>query len=1126
MATGKVIGRVEVSVGNVKLVDVNGVTREPGFGGLMYEGEQIYSDDPNALFQIKYLALPESTAYDGIFRVLADGSVISGLDGNENMFGDDIDFMETAAGDAGPQGSSAFLEEVPIDESSLLGFGRDVDLAQYGEGVVNVNVIYDDGDSNPPTITSGNSVVFDENGTGAVLQVTATDTTPVTFSIDGLDSELFSIDASTGIITFNDSPDYENPLDLGGDNEYNVNVTVTDIYGNSTTQLVSINVNNVNESPAAFDDSGSGQENDTLTFDVLANDTDVDAGDNPSTFVLVSVDAGEYTSLFSIVDNKIVFTPGTVFDYLQNEESTQLSVNYTMSDDEGLESSATLTLNVTGTNDAAIITAAGDTIAENSVSVSGDANHTDVDNTDDVFQVVTNGTATYGTYTVASNGVWVYTLDNSNPVVDALNTTSTPLSDTITVTAEDGTTKDISITITGTNDAPVAVEDTDTTSQNASVTIDVLANDTDVDSSVFTLDSVSVGPNLGSVSIVDNKLVFNPGTDFDYLGNGQSTDVIVSYTMSDDQGAESSSTATITVTGTNDAPSIIDNTVYAIEDIVYTITSSDFPGYSDPDSDAMDSIRIESLPVNGTLYVDGVALTLADIGTATAIISATALANGSLTFGYLSADGSAVDTSFNFSASDGSLWSASQTMNIDVTPVADPLDVGPGLGEIGDPLFSLANFSLEDDPSFINRVSNTYSSNGLVITATSPLNFNPGHGLGVDTDDSIDHTSDEAINIDGKYGESLSIELPSSVFALYLDLKATGGDLIDIKLFDGVTEITSGFRFEDGDGNELTLNGDGYIDGGDLSNGGDTLRIISDTAFDGMYIADADVSVNKDGFTLQNIYDPSSISGFYNYDYNMNLVLGDVDGSEEISSVTLSGFDSLITTKLVFTYTDGTTPTVEVSSDSGVIVVDDVDLLADVVDGLATVTLASETQIPDGFQPVFDAVTTEIGAGVPDSHTILGGSEADVLVGGDGDDYIDGGANADTLSGGAGNDTLIYDSTTDVSVDGGTGYDTLVVSTTLDLSNVSNIETVQLNSGATVVGSDPLLGITSTDVLSAVESDTLIIQSSDGNAYDQVDVHSSFGTAEAVVINGQDYAQFVDAGATLLIEIDDPSDIV
>jgi len=187
MASTKVIGRVEVSIGNVKIVDVDGNLRDTGYEDLMYEGEQVYSDDVNALFQIKYLALPEATAYDGIFRVLADGSVISGLEGNEEFFGDDVDFMETAAGDAGAEGSSAFLEEVPTGESSLLGFGRGADDTGYGEGIVNFGEVSET-DGTPPVITSENEIIFDENNPNAVMTITALDTSALTFSISGPDS--------------------------------------------------------------------------------------------------------------------------------------------------------------------------------------------------------------------------------------------------------------------------------------------------------------------------------------------------------------------------------------------------------------------------------------------------------------------------------------------------------------------------------------------------------------------------------------------------------------------------------------------------------------------------------------------------------------------------------------------------------------------------------------------------------------------------------------------------------------------------------------------------------------------------------------------------------------------------
>uniref|UniRef100_UPI003564D79A VCBS domain-containing protein n=1 Tax=Sulfurimonas sp. TaxID=2022749 RepID=UPI003564D79A len=367
MATEKVIGRVEVSIGNVKFVDVNGVTREPDFEGLMYEGEQIYSDDPNALFQIKYLALPEATAYDGIFRVLADGSVITGLEGNENMFGDDIDFMETAAGDAGPTGSSAFLEEVPVDESSLLGFGRGSDLYIYGEGVVGVSELYDDGDRSAPVITSGSNVVFDENSTEAVLQVTASDTSSITFSISGLDSSLFSINPTTGVLTFNDSPDYENPLDSGGDNEYNVNVTATDIYGNSTTQLLSIYVNNLNDNaPTAEDDAQSATED--VYGDVTGQLVGSDADGNEIRYELGEDTLGEDEgSLIFNSDGSYTYSVDGDFQDLALGETRDVTFTYRTVEvgpplsepsDAGPFASeeATVTITVTGTNDQPVVT--------------------------------------------------------------------------------------------------------------------------------------------------------------------------------------------------------------------------------------------------------------------------------------------------------------------------------------------------------------------------------------------------------------------------------------------------------------------------------------------------------------------------------------------------------------------------------------------------------------------------------------------------------------------------------------------------------------------------------------------------------------------------------------------------
>ena len=105
------------------------------------------------------------------------------------------------------------------------------------------------------------------------------------------------------------------------------------------------------------------------------------------------------------------------------------------------------------------------------------------------------------------------------------------------------------------NTAPVAYDDTATAGENQIVTVDVLSNDTDVDGDSLSLTAVSVTPGNGSVSISSGDVRFNPGTDFDYLGNGQQQLVAVSYTVSDGNATDQG-TLIITVTGTNNIPTV------------------------------------------------------------------------------------------------------------------------------------------------------------------------------------------------------------------------------------------------------------------------------------------------------------------------------------------------------------------------------------------------------------------------------------------------------------------------------------------------------------------------------------------------------------------------------------------
>ena len=83
--------------------------------------------------------------------------------------------------------------------------------------------------NNAPTITnstSNYSVV--ENQTSA-FTITATDADgdTLTYSIGGTDASLFSV-SSSGVVTFNTAPDYENPSDADANNVYDLMASVSD----------------------------------------------------------------------------------------------------------------------------------------------------------------------------------------------------------------------------------------------------------------------------------------------------------------------------------------------------------------------------------------------------------------------------------------------------------------------------------------------------------------------------------------------------------------------------------------------------------------------------------------------------------------------------------------------------------------------------------------------------------------------------------------------------------------------------------------------------------------------------------------------------------------------------------
>jgi hypothetical protein len=150
------------------------------------------------------------------------------------------------------------------------------------------------------------------------------------------------------------------------------------------------------------------------------------------------------------------------------------------------------------------------------------------------------------------------------------------------------------VTVTFADDAADVLE-------NASVNIDVLANDEDVDAGdIITIESVTSpvmkdNIEIGTAEIVTindhQQIKFTPNATFDSLSVDAESDVIIDYKIKDSQNATSDGQVVVTVTGVNDGPVAADDTAEVLENASVIIDAL----ANDKDVDADDTLTIDSV---------------------------------------------------------------------------------------------------------------------------------------------------------------------------------------------------------------------------------------------------------------------------------------------------------------------------------------------------------------------------------------------------------------------------------------------------------------------------------------------------------------------------------------------------
>jgi len=242
------------------------------------------------------------------------------------------------------------------------------------------------------------------------------------------------------------------------------------------------------------------------------------------------------------------------------------AVTVTVTDSDGLKASTAFNWEVSNNPP----TAVPDTnqVTEDAVpdTVTGNLRVNDFDGEDANAQLIVTEVAgsltpgqvngIYGTLVWAADGSYSYSLDNARVATDRLtaaDTVTDVFSYLVTDTDGGSVASTLTVTINGANDAPRAVADAFTVSEDsANNLLDVLANDVDPDlgdaKEAVSLTSPSQGGTVKlSAAGVDNAVIYTPATDF----FGKET---FDYTMRDAAGETSSARVTVTVSKVNDLP--------------------------------------------------------------------------------------------------------------------------------------------------------------------------------------------------------------------------------------------------------------------------------------------------------------------------------------------------------------------------------------------------------------------------------------------------------------------------------------------------------------------------------------------------------------------------------------------
>jgi T1SS-143 domain-containing protein len=568
-------------------------------------------------------------------------------------------------------------------------------------------------------------------------------------------------------------------------------ILVSDGHGSSAYRDITVTLVGSNDRPVISIDGGDGdyvfltETNAGLTANGSLSVTDVDLSDTVTASVLsvtasgsgigshftnaqllafMTVAAGDVTPAGSATGD-LAWTfnsQGQAFDFLPNGWESVLSYTIQVSDGHGGMDTHVVEIKLHGTNDVAVIgTPTVSSVIEDQgvvggmLTASGSISVSDADDGQSLLQTAVTPVGTVlGSLVLASNGSYTYSVANS--AVQYLGANETRV-ETFTIKSLDGTSKDVSFTITGTNDAPVVdLNGAATAGNDVSVTaVERLpqwimsdATIADVDSTqmhsmTVTLTSQPDGLGVeglslntaassaltaalltstynattgvltisGDASTATYQTILQ-GVVYQYTGHNPSAgDRSVTVVVNDDVDSSIVHTATVHVLPINEPP-VLGGTLTAtvVEGQSHTLTAGEL-GYTDPDNTTSEVVFHVSGVQHGTIMNGGAPATS---------FTAFELAAGLITFTHDGSDGS--PTTFQVYVEDGNQDGSTPvpgTFTFTVNGVNDApvntLPAGP-LTVAEDTPLAITGLSISDSDAGTSSVTTTLSVTSGMLT--------------------------------------------------------------------------------------------------------------------------------------------------------------------------------------------------------------------------------------------------------------------------------------------------------------------------------------------------------------------------------------------------------------------------